>query len=130
MSAYATLLAHAAWPLRGRAAAPLLALRAALPAAAAATGGAWWLHTPRAGVALQLAACVAAAAAVRARERAARPQYEAGVARWRDACAAHGGASPQARAAAAALRGEAPPPPLLPPPLPSPPPARKAAKQA
>jgi hypothetical protein len=73
---FITLFAHVAWPLPGRACGVLLALRAALPLAAAVTGAPLWLHTSPAGVAMQVAACALMAAHAAWRERTLRPEYE------------------------------------------------------
>ena len=74
--AAATLLSHMGLPLRARVALPLLALRAALPLAAHA-GAPVWLHTPPAGVALQLAAVVLASLLVLWRDAVLRPAFRA-----------------------------------------------------
>ena len=74
--AAATLLSHMGLPLRARVALPLLALRAALPLAAHA-GAPVWLHTPRAGVALQLAGVALAALLVLWRDAVLRPAFRA-----------------------------------------------------
>jgi hypothetical protein len=71
-----TLLSHMGLPVHARAALPLLALRAALPLAACA-GAPVWLHTPRAGVALQLAAVALAVPLVLWRDAVLRPAFRA-----------------------------------------------------
>ena len=73
---FALLLVHLGLPLRARAAMPMLALRAALPVVAAA-GAPLWLHTPRAGVALQLAVVALVALLVLWRDAALRPAFRA-----------------------------------------------------
>jgi hypothetical protein len=98
--AIATVMAHLAWPLPARASAVVLALRAAPILLAATAAAPVWLHTPPAGVALQLSACVASAGIVALRERRMAPQYAAHVA----AHAAH--AEAVRRAAAKARKAE------------------------
>ena len=71
-----TLLSHMGLPVHARAALPLLALRAALPLAAHA-GAPVWLHTPRVGVALQLAAVALAVPLVLWRDAVLRPAFRA-----------------------------------------------------
>jgi hypothetical protein len=94
--AVATVMAHIAYPLPGRAAVAVLALRATPLLLAAATGGAWWLHSPPTGVALQLGALFASGVGAMWRERRMRPRYDAYVAR--------AAAQLQARASAARMR--------------------------
>jgi hypothetical protein len=93
--AVATFMAHVAWPLPARASAAVLALRATPLLLAAATGGAWWLHTPPTGVAMQLGAIIASAAAAAWRERRTRPHYDAYVARAAARLQAHASAARQ-----------------------------------
>lgn len=75
LCSYSTLLAHVCWPLPAAAALPLLAGRASL-----VLGGRTWLVTPPRGVALQVAACVAAGVLALGREAALRPRYNAELA--------------------------------------------------
>lgn len=78
-----TLIMHGSFPLPLRVAFPMLALRAALPLAAALGGPACercWAHTPAAGVAMQLFAVALTAALLRARDAMLRPAYHAHLA--------------------------------------------------
>lgn len=78
-----TLIMQGSFPLPLRVAYPMLALRAALPLAAA-LGGAYcehcWAHTPPAGVAMQLFTVALTAALLRARDALLRPAYHAHLA--------------------------------------------------
>jgi hypothetical protein len=84
LCAFSTVTTHIAWPLPGRLAWPLLALRAALPLAAAALPDTpLWLHTSPGGVATQAAACAFAAGVLTWRDRVLEPQYARQIASLR-----------------------------------------------
>ena len=80
-----TLIGFFGWSLPLRRAAPLLAVRAALPLLAHLTRAPVWLDTPPSGVACQVGACVLAAAIVWRQEWVLRRTYAMEVAQRNEA---------------------------------------------